>query len=232
MSRTYALLVALSTALASLFAPQHESTGRGPKALVYCPASDVSGCTAVVNALAGAFPGGVDRGYDGGNGTVDLAKVDLMQYSVLVVPSLADRDAAKPYALLRDPVVAGRLKETFIGRVAFWSGTPDLGQANRAEKDALIRNLAAWATSNRAMLFRRGMVVLQDLSEDVARRYDWVPAIARVSVTADAAVRVYGSVSTPTDVGKAILDDGGTPLHFENMAAFGLRVATGTTASL
>src|SRR5512146_2450716 len=134
MNHAYALLVALATAVSGLFAPLQNGTA-GPKALVYCPASDHAGCDAVVNALSAAFPGGVDRGYDGSNGTVDLAKVDLMQYGVLVIPSLAGRGDAEPYGVLRNAGVAARLQHVFMGRVAFWSGTPDLGQANRAQKD-------------------------------------------------------------------------------------------------
>src|SRR5690242_19192385 len=93
---------------------------------VYCPvAIDSAGCTAIVAAPgsdATLYPGGIDRGHDGTSGTVDLATADLSGYSVLLVPSLADDPTAQPYALLRNPAVAARLKAAFTGRVAVWSG--------------------------------------------------------------------------------------------------------------
>ena len=134
------LLLALGPALA-----------RAQKALVYCPtAVDNSGCSAVKSALGSAFPGGVETGHNGTDGTVDLKTVDLFQYALVVVPSLAETDSAAPYAVLRDAAVAGRLKTALIGRRAFWSGTPDQGMlaSTRAQKDALIRNLAAWASAD------------------------------------------------------------------------------------
>ncbi|MFL5494859.1 MAG: hypothetical protein ACJ8DC_10800, partial [Gemmatimonadales bacterium] len=100
------------------------------KALVYCPVSiDAAGCGAIVTALgadATLFPGGVDGGYDGTQGTVDLATVDLAVYGAFLVPSLADGAGATPYGLLRNPTISARLKAAFIGRVAVWSGTPDV----------------------------------------------------------------------------------------------------------
>ena len=123
------------------------ATANAQKALVYCPISiDATGCNAIVTALTGpAYPLGVDRGYDGTDGTVDLKAVDLFSYSVFVVPSLADDSTSQPYAKLRDPEVAEHLKAALIGRLAMWSGTPDQGATNRAMKDALIQNLAGWA---------------------------------------------------------------------------------------
>jgi hypothetical protein len=123
------------------------ATANAQKALVYCPVSvDATGCNAIVAALTGpAYPLGVDRGYDGTDGTVDLKAVDLFSYSVFVVPSLADDSTSQPYAKLRDPEVAEHLKAALIGRIAMWSGTPDQGATNRTMKDALIQNLAAWA---------------------------------------------------------------------------------------
>src|SRR4051812_32474691 len=119
------------------------------KALVYCPVSiDAVGCSNIATALAAQYPQGVDRGYDGTGGTVDLKTADLWQYDVFVVPSLADGTNAKPYAQLRDAVVAERLRDAIMGRIAMWSGTPDLGtatSANRDQKNALIVNLAVWA---------------------------------------------------------------------------------------
>ncbi len=83
------------------------------KALVYCPVGiDASGCNAIVTALNASpspFPGGVDGGYDGSQGTVDLATADLSGYAVFVVPSLADGAGTQPYGLLRDATIAARL---------------------------------------------------------------------------------------------------------------------------
>jgi hypothetical protein len=110
------------------------------KALVYCPVSiDATGCAAIKTALTSAYPGGVETGFDGTQGTVDLKTVDLFQYSVVVVPSLAD-DSTAPYALLRDATVASKLTAALLGRRAFWSGTPDQGvvTTTRPQKDALI----------------------------------------------------------------------------------------------
>jgi hypothetical protein len=83
------------------------------KALVYCPVSiDAAGCGAIVTALGGEatlFPGGIDGAYDGSQGTVDLATVDLAGYAAFLVPSLADGAGTTPYALLRDPTISARL---------------------------------------------------------------------------------------------------------------------------
>src|SRR5689334_17090105 len=100
------------------------ATANAQKALVYCPVNvDATGCNAIVNALTGpAYPLGVDRGYDGTGGTVDLKTVDLFTYSVFVVPSLADGTTSQPYAMLRDPEVVEHLKAALIGRIAMWSG--------------------------------------------------------------------------------------------------------------
>src|SRR6185503_12017177 len=86
------------------------------KALVYCPVGiDVTGCDKIVASLNGRF-GTIDRGYDGTNGTVNIATVDLHHYSVFIVPSLADGDASQPYARLR--AAAPKLKMALNGRVA------------------------------------------------------------------------------------------------------------------
>src|SRR5215471_6756978 len=72
------------------------------KALVYCPVGiDATGCDRIVTALQSKFADGVDRGYDGSNGTLDLRTIDLNHYAVFVVPSLADDDDKQPYAVLR-----------------------------------------------------------------------------------------------------------------------------------
>src|SRR5213594_841485 len=116
------------------------------KALVYCPvAIDSIGCHNVVAALLGPngpFPSGVDRGYDGTAGTVDLATADLSPYAVFIIPSLADDSVSKPYDLLRNSRIAYRLSVALQGRLIVWSGTPDQGTQNRDLKDKLIRNLA------------------------------------------------------------------------------------------
>src|SRR3954468_23485505 len=97
------------TALALVFLP---TAVGAQKALVYCPPSDAAGCDNVVAALAatgGPFGSGVDRGYDGNGGTVNLATVDLSQYNAFVVPSLSDDSSSTPYALLRNTTIAARL---------------------------------------------------------------------------------------------------------------------------
>ena len=148
------------------------------KALVYCPVGiDATGCNTIVAALAASstlFPDGVDAGYDGTSGTVDLAGGDLSGYAVFVVPSLADGPDVQPYALLRNGTIAARLQAAFMGRVAVWSGTPDVGSTNRAAKDGLIRNLAAWARADAAGTHGPGVVALQDNSDDEAGRYGWL----------------------------------------------------------
>src|SRR2546427_12904689 len=86
------------------------------KALIYCPvAIDSIGCHNVVAALLGPngpFPNGVDRGYDGTAGTVDLATADLSPYAVFMIPSLADDSGTKPSDLLRNRRIPSRLMHT------------------------------------------------------------------------------------------------------------------------
>src|SRR5919109_5045011 len=90
----------LVAALVGLMAVPALASAQRP--LVYCPVGiDETGCAAVINAL-----GGADRAYDGSMGTVDLRTADLGEYTVLVIPSLADDDANRPYWLLRDAEVA------------------------------------------------------------------------------------------------------------------------------
>ena len=159
------------------------------KALVYCPVGvDATGCNTIVAALAASstlFPDGVDAGYDGTSGTVDLAGGDLSGYAVFVVPSLADGPDVQPYTLLRNGTIAARLQAAFMGRVAVWSGTPDVGSTNRAAKDNLIRNLAGWARADAAGTHGPGVVALQDNSDDEAGRYGWVGGISVLSVAAE-----------------------------------------------
>ncbi|MGH7511757.1 MAG: YDG domain-containing protein [Gemmatimonadales bacterium] len=204
------------------------------KALVYCPVGiDAAGCNAIVAAIAAdaaRFPGGADAGYDGTQGTVDLAAVDLSGYTVLVVPSLADGAGVQPYALLRNATIAGRLKAAFMGRTAAWSGTPDVGSTNRAAKDELIRNLAAWAREDSAKTHGPGVVALEDNSDDAAARYNWLGAISAMSLTADTTLDVYSNVQVLTATGRTILtNSAGVQIGYTNMASFGLvRAADGS----
>src|SRR6266702_1063256 len=181
------------------------------QALVYCPINlDRTGCDAIVTALTAgsAYPGGVDRGYDGTGGTVDLRSADLFAYSVFVVPSLADDSTSQPYALLRDSLVVEHLRAALIGGIAAWSGTPDQGTTNRAEKDQLIRNLAQWAGASYAAAHGPGLVALLDLSENQDAGYDWLRAL------------------TPTAT--AILAAGNGSLAYASMAALGLATPAAT----
>lgn len=193
------------------------------KALVYCPPSDVTGCDNVVAALAatgGPFAGGVDRAYDGNAGTVSLATVDLSQYTAFVVPSLSDDSTSTPYSLLRDATIASRLNAV-LGKVVLWSGTPDIGSTNTVLKETLLRNLAAWAATGGTAPRTLGLVALQDFSDDDAHRYGWVAALAGHSITADTVLQAESSVQTLTSNGVTILDSGGSPLTYANIASFG-----------
>ncbi|HEX8274376.1 MAG TPA: hypothetical protein VF615_17190 [Longimicrobiaceae bacterium] len=193
------------------------------KALVYCPAGiDVAGCGNVAGALASAFPAGVDRGYDGSAGTVDLRTADLGGYSLVVVPSLSDNPNSRPYGLLRDAEVAGRLAGVLTGRVAVWSGTPDQGRGNRDAKNTLIRNLAAYAAEG-AEAGIPGLLVLQDASADVSQRYGWLAGVSGRTLGAERTARAFGRVRGLTETGSRVA--GG--LAFANMAAFGLSLPEG-----
>jgi hypothetical protein len=222
--RAHAIWIA--SVLILLFAP---TTGEAQKALVYCPAVDQSGCTTVKAALTTAFPGGVDIADDGANGTIDLRTADLFQYAVFFVPSLAETDSATPYARLREPVVANRLKEALLGGRAFWSGTPDQGALadTRPLKDQLIRNLAAWASGNFATVNAPGLVVLQDNSDLVTNRYSWVQAITGFQIVADSKLASYSAVTSLTAAGNAVLNASGTTLAYSNMASFGFQAPSG-----
>src|SRR3989449_5903957 len=150
---------------------------RAPRALAYCPCGiDPTGCTTLVQALGdsgGPFLQRVDMGYDGTEGTVDLASDDLSPYAVFIVPALADNAETKPYDRLRTATVASRLRNVLLGRIAVWSGTPDQGTVSRTEKNTLVRNLAVWGAANYATSGVRGLVVLQDYSDSLAERYGW-----------------------------------------------------------
>src|SRR5437764_7519951 len=220
-------LLRAATMLALVVAPR---LTEAQKALVYCPVSiDATGCAAVKTALTSAYTGGVETGYDGSQGTVDLKTVDLFQYSVVVVPSLAD-DSTAPYALLRDATVASKLKAALLGKRAFWSGTPDQGvvATTRPQKDALIQNLAAWAGANFATVNAPGLVVLQDNSTDLTKRYDWVQAITGFALAADTRLASYSAVSSLTAAGNAVLTSNGSTLSYANMASMGFQTPSGS----
>src|SRR5437867_4642340 len=201
------------------------------QALVYCPINlDRTGCDALVTALTAgsAYPGGVGRGYDGTGGTVDLRSADLFAYSVFVVPSLADDSTSQPYGLLRDSIVVEHLHAALIGGLAVWSGTPDQGSTNRAEKDQLIQNLAKWAGASYAAAHGPGLVALLDLSENQDARYDWLRAITPTHLTSDLEVVAYDSVRALTPTATAILAAGNGALAYASMAALGLATPTAT----
>jgi hypothetical protein len=196
------------------------------KALVYCPVGiDATGCSSAAAALGGSFPGGVDRGYDGTAGTLDLRTADLAGYSLVVVPSLSDNPGKAPYALLRTPQVAERLAAVLTGRVAVWSGTPDQGRGNREAKNALLRNLAAHAVGDGG---GPALLVLQDASAAVAERYGWLAGISGRTISARPGARVFGFARGLSTAGSRVLDGGGSRLAFGNMASFGLVLPDGS----
>src|SRR2546428_5339492 len=196
------------------------------KALVYCPvAIDSIGCDNVVAALSGPngpFPNGVDRGYDGTAGTVDVATADLSPYAVFIIPSLADDSVSKPYDLLRNSRIAYRLSLALQGRLVVWSGTPDQGTQNRDPKDKLIRNLAVWARGADSAA-ATGLVVLGDHSEVASQRYAWLTGFAGLAVSPDTVAQVYDTVKTLAATGTAIVSNGGMQLTYPAMASFGVQ---------
>src|SRR6266571_3570532 len=196
------------------------------RALVYCPVGiDPTGCTTFVQALGdsgGPFPQRVDMGYDGTDGTIDLASADLSPYAVFIVPALADNADTKPYDRLRTATVASRLRNVLLGRIAVWSGTPDQGAVSRTEKNTLVRNLAVWGAANYATSGLRGLVVLQDYSDSLAQRYGWVAEISRLAVAADSDLQIYNVVQALTAIAAEILRNGDQQLAYANMASFGI----------
>ena len=199
------------------------------KALVYCPVGvDATGCDRIVSALQPTFAGGVDRGYDGSNGTLDLKAIDLNHYSVFVVPSLADDGDKQPYAVLRG--AAARLHLAINGRVAVYSGAPDQGNTNRADKDAMIQNLATWAAAGHTRATSLvGMVALLDLSANAADRYTWVRLVSLADVSADEELNSFGDVTAVSSRnGEALL--GGASRRFSNMASYGLHIGNHAAA--
>src|SRR5947199_272017 len=196
------------------------------RALVYCPVGiDPTGCTTLVQSLGdsgGPFAQRVDMGYDGTDGTIDLASADLSPYAVFIVPALADNADPKPYDRLRTATVASRLRNVLLGRIAVWSGTPDQGTMSRTEKNTLVRNLAVWGAATYATSGLRGLVVLQDYSDSLAQRYGWVAEISRLAVAADSAPGIYNEVQALTATATQLLNNGGQQLAYTDMASFGI----------
>jgi VCBS repeat-containing protein len=224
--RNHLATAALAAGLAlSMSAP----AAHAQKALVYCPVGvDATGCDRIVSALQPKFAGGVDRGYDGSNGTLDLRAIDLNHYSVFVVPSLADDGDKRPYAVLR--AAAARLHLAINGRVAVYSGAPDQGNTNRADKDAIIQNLATWAAAGHTRATSLvGMVALLDLSANSADRYTWIRSVSLADVSADAELQSFGDVTAVSSRnGEALL--GGASRRFSNMASYGLHIGNHAAA--
>src|SRR3989441_1153805 len=214
-----ALVAALGVAVYAVAVPPQ-------KALVYCPvAIDSIGCHNFVAPLLGPtvpFPNGVDRGYDGTAGTVDLATADLSPYAVFIIPSLADDSVSKPYDLLRNSRIAYRLSVALQGRLVVWSGTPDQGTQNRDLKGKLNQNMAVCARGS-VSAPAAGLIVLDDHSEVALQRYAWLKGFAGLAVSPDTAAQVYDSVKTLTATGTAILANGGMQLTYPAMASFGVQ---------
>ena len=224
-------IAVLRTACAVLAACLLPFVAHGQTALVYCPVDiDDVGCRNISAALEGKYPGGIHVGYDGTAGTVDLRVADLSGYWVFMVPSLADDANLKPYALLRDATVASRLRSALTGRIAMWSGTPDLGSAdspNRTLKNVLIANLATWARGNYATAKGPGLVTFLDNSQVASERYDWVTALTGLEVVGDPELASYSTVKSLTPTAQAILTNGNNLLAYANMASFGFEVPDG-----
>ena len=108
-----------------------------------------------------------------------------------------------------------------------WSGTPDQGATNRAMKDALIQNLAAWSGAAFATAKGPGLVALLDASGSAVSRYDWVRAITPVPVTSDPNLLIYSSVRSLDARATAILTSGAGTIAYANMATFGFQVPNG-----
>src|SRR3989454_10464835 len=204
------------------------------RALVYCPVGiDPTGCTTLIQAVGdsgGPFAQRVDMGYDGTDGTIDLASADLSPYAVFIVPALADNPDTKPYDRLRTGTVASRLRNVLLGRIAVWSGTPDQGTVSRTEKNTLVRNLAVWGAVTYATSGLRGLVVLQDYSDSLAQRYGWVAEISRLAVAADSAPGIYNEVQALTATATQLLNNRGQKLAYHDMASFRC-VASGGSSS-
>jgi hypothetical protein len=195
------------------------------RALVVCPPTDQAGCTRVAEQLAVTTDAsgarvfsGVDRRYAE---IETMSDATLRTYAVVFVPSLA----GAPYDLLRRTAVQTRLTSILTGRVAVWSGTPDLGTTSgqSAGKRTLIQNLGRWAAgSYTAAAGNAGLVVLRDGTAAVTARYDWVQGISGLAVAAPALTTLpsYARVElNPENPAAAALV--GT-LSYESMAVYGL----------
>src|SRR5688500_11207944 len=129
MTRLHTQVMRLAAVLAGLLTVPALASAQRP--LVYCPVGIAeTGCSAGEYAL-----GEPARADGGAPGTVGLRPADVGAYTVLVRPSLADDGANHPYGVLRDAQVADRLRGLLLGRRVFWSGTPGLCSAARADKD-------------------------------------------------------------------------------------------------
>src|SRR6478609_137647 len=116
-------------------------------------------------------------------------------------PRLADAQKALVYCPVSiDATGCATIKAALLGRRAFWSGTPDQGvvSTTRPQKDALIQNLAAWAGGDFATVNAPGLVVLQDNSTNLTKRYDWVQPITGFGLVADTRLATYSAVSSLT----------------------------------
>jgi hypothetical protein len=109
---------------------------------------------------------------------VDLRTVDLLTYTVVVVPSLADDADIAPYASARPrwPSICARLLSV-VSRCTRHAGS---GTTSRGFKDVLIQNLAAWAGASYATAQGPGLVALD--GTDLSRRYDWLRNITPLHV--------------------------------------------------
>src|SRR4026208_837373 len=138
-ARAALMVVALSTTVESASAQ-----GNG-QALVYCPVGvDDAACNAIVNALAPLYLGGVDKGYDGSGGTINLATADLGVYSVFVVPSLADGANAAPSGTRPPPRRRARRSTAF----ASCPRSPMAPTRRRTERFAIRRSRTGCTTSS------------------------------------------------------------------------------------
>ncbi len=155
-------------------------------------------------------------------------KVDLEHYAVIVVPSLADDDTKQPYSALRK--AAARLHLAVNGRVAVYSGAPDQGSANRADKDAIIQNLAAWSAKGHTRATGLvGLVAFLDLSENTSSAL----LVGQISLSrrrlADAETQSIADL-TPSGCGGDLLASAGQAIRFSNMASYGLHIGARAAA--
>ncbi|MES2523967.1 MAG: MBG domain-containing protein [Gemmatimonadota bacterium] len=220
--RTVVSAVVAATALVVLASGRaHAQTDAQKKVLVYCPSNAAAQCTSISNALSGTYAV-VQRAYDGGSATLNLATADLSGFSLLVVPS----GSTAFYGLLRSNVsVKSQLTALLVGRVVIYSGTPDLGSGDATKKATLLRNLATWVTAGS----KPGVVVLQDAAGpgSSGTEYDWLTGISGVSASANLLSRTYSQIDPTTvpagSVEASLLNDGsGGLLAYTGMASDGV----------